>query len=72
MRKGVINNHSKKELRRIIFMFLRICFDIYLMRKGTRIENVMDSNSFEVNILANVSAVVSPDGLSLQFTKFEH
>ena len=39
------------------------------MRKGTRIENVMDSKSFEVNILilANVSAVVSPTGLFLKF-----
>ena len=42
------------------------------MRKGTSIENVMDSNSFEENILANVSAVVSPDGLFLKFTNFEH
>ena len=38
---------------------------MYLMRKGSRIENVMDSKSFEVNILANVSAVVSPTGLFL-------
>ena len=37
------------------------------MMKGNRIENVIDSRSLEVNILANVSAVVSPAGLFLKF-----
>ena len=64
----MINNHSKRIKNN--FWFSYVCFDIYLMRKGTRIENVMDSNSFEVNILANVSAVVSPVGLFLIFTNF--
>ena len=71
MRKGVIDNHSKR-IKKNNLCFSYTCFDIYLMRKGTSIENVMDSNSFEVNILANVSAVVSPDGLFLKFTNFEH
>ena len=34
--------------------------------KGTSKENVIDSKSWEVNMLANVSAVVSPDGLFLK------
>ena len=38
------------------------------MMKGNRIENVIDSRSLEVNMLANVSAVVSPAGLFLKFT----
>ena len=36
------------------------------MRKGIMIENVIDSSSLEVNILANVSAVVPPVGLFLK------
>ncbi len=39
---------------------------MYLIMKGSRMEDVIDSRSLEVNILANVSAVVSPAGLFLQ------
>ena len=46
--------------------FLHLSFVyMYLMMKGSRMEDVIDSSSLEVNILANVSAVVSPAGLFL-------
>ena len=38
---------------------------MYLIMKGSRMEDVIDSRSLEVNILANVRAVVSPAGLFL-------
>ena len=46
--------------------FSIVYMSVYLLTKIIRIENVVDSRSFEVNILEKVSAVVSPAGLFLK------
>ena len=60
--KGRLMITLKQNQRRILIGYN---FTKYLMRKGSRMEDVINSRSLEVNILANVSAVVSPAGLFL-------
>lgn len=60
--KGRLMITLKQNQRRILIGYN---FTKYLMRKGSRMEDVINSRSLEVNILANVRAVVSPAGLFL-------
>ena len=66
MGKGPIDDYSKIRIFQGSYLYLLYyCTSVYLMMKGSRIVYVIDSRSLEVNILANVSAVVSPAGLFL-------
>ena len=65
MGKGPIDDYSKIRIFQGSNLYLLHCTSVYLMMKGSRIVYVIDSRSLEVNILANVSAVVSPAGLFL-------